>query len=155
MKTPPTIEDMQKALQDSWEADQGSRAAGITVIEDEHREAEGSAPVSASKPEGEDNAEEAIRQVIAERKPENDGEIIFSPEQQKIISLMNVKMKVYTDRIRDLYNQRGEDEHLSETVLSGILEEQVSRMFASMRERGIFEAKEKEGIINKLLNRNL
>jgi|GEM_PF-1494554 len=80
--------------------------------------------------------------------------IEFSPEQQKVLSILNVKMKVYADRIKNLYDQRGESEHLSETVLAGILEEQSSRMFAAMRDRGIFKAEERKIIIGQLLGKN-
>lgn len=109
-------------------------------------------PVGIPEEKNNENNNNSMEETPLTNTEEKGIKTEFSSEQQKVISLMRVKMKIYEDRITDLYNQRGESEHLTATVAAGIMEEFVSRLFARMRDQGIFDPALKDGIIANLLN---
>lgn len=74
----------------------------------------------------------------------------FTPEQQKVINLIRIKMKDHEQQVIMFYTERGENEHLSANVFGGIMEEYASRLFAVACDRGIFSPKQKEEMIKRL-----
>jgi hypothetical protein len=95
------------------------------------------------------------KKITANKQEVGNMEIEFSSEQQRVIEIMQSKIMEFRSMVQQLYKDRGEEEHLTDNLMIGLLEERASRLFALARDRQFFAPEQKEIVLIEFLKEKL